>query len=515
MISPWLVAATAAWGPAADDVKPPAAATDAGSPDTEAPDAAPSPEPPLDSSQEQLGSSQEQLDRLEARMIELAAANERLREDNERLHEDNARLREEGEKLDERVESLERKQQATRRDLDGLLPLAGRLGGYLDVGAFWAAGNGSGVRPDTGHAVFPQYDGVLPDSWVLMGDPLSTQVNSRGDPADTGESLAVTFDPVDSRGKSSFIANAINLDLTSSVGKRVLLEGMVDLMPRNRDVSNPDGRFLGDYVDVKLAYVGYMVPTRRFELDLYGGKIDPVFGYEYRIQESPDRITVTPSLACRYTCGRQLGFKARAKFLPSRALVLAASLTNGSSFQEGFGFANEIDTNHFKTVAARLSYRFDVGAGLELGASGQFGAQDLQSADDVYQWQYGFDAHLDVRGVELASEVVIGEVAGATAPGEPECGSAPCLHFKAVYGLIGYRALNWLMPYVRVDWRDALHRSGASFVYESKLVRVTPGVRFELGTHVAIKAEYTINRELGPIPQFDNDVVTTSVVTKF
>ena len=54
---------------------------------------------------------------------------------------------------------------------------------------------------------------VLPDSWVLMGDPLSTQVNSRGDPADTGESLAVTFDPVDSRGKSSFIANALSLSL--------------------------------------------------------------------------------------------------------------------------------------------------------------------------------------------------------------------------------------------------------------------------------------------------------------
>jgi len=509
MTSSWLLAAAAVYGPAADDVNSAGEAPELGPPQTEAPPVVPAlgsdpPEP-----------SQEQLDRFEARLEELAASNERLREDNERLREDNERLRETGERLDERVGSLEREQQATQRRVDGLLPLSSRLGGYLDVGAFWAAGNGSGVRPDTGHVVFPQYDGVLPDSWVLMGDPLSTQVNSRGDPADTGESLAVTFDPVDSRGKSSFIANAINLDLTSSVGKHLFIEGMVDLMPRNRNVANPDGLFLGDFIDVKLAYIDYIVPTRRFELDLYAGKIDPVFGYEYRIQESPDRISVTPSLACRYTCGRPLGFKARAKFLANRALVLAASLTNGSSFQEGFGFANEIDSNHFKTVAGRLSYRFDVGAGLELGASGQFGAQDLQPADDVYQWQYGVDLHLDVRGVEFASELVIGRVDGATAPGEEACGSAPCLDFKAAYGLLGYRALNWLMPYVRVDWRDALHQSGASFVYVSKLMRVTPGVRFELGTHLAIKAEYTINRELGPIPQFANDVLSTSAVAKF
>lgn len=494
MSSPWLVAATSLCGPVADDAQAAGEAPDPEPPPIEAPDAAPAPEPAP-------AASQGQLDLLEAKLAELAADNEQLREDNERL--------------DQRVESLERKQRRTRQELDGLLPLAGRLGGYLDVGAFWAAGNGSGVRPDTGHVVFPQYDGVLPDSWVLMGDPLSTQVNSRGDPADTGDSLAVVFDPVDSRGKSSFIVNAVNLDLTSSVGKRLFMEAMVDLVPRNRDVSRADGVFLGDYVDVKLAYMNYLVPTRRFELDLYAGKIDPVFGYEYRIQESPDRITVTPSLACRYTCGRPLGLKARAKLLPSRALVLAASLTNGSSFREGFGFSNEIDTNHFKTVASRLSYRFDVGAGLELGASGELGAEDLQPADDVYQWKYGFDARLDVRGVELVSEVVIGRVDGATAPGEAECGSAPCLDFKAAYGLLGYRVLNWLMPYVRVDWRDALHRSGASFVYVSKLVRVTPGVRFDLGTHVAIKAEYTINRELGPIPQFDNDVLSTSVVAHF
>ena len=35
-----------------------------------------------------------------------------------------------------------------------------------------------------------------------------------------------------------------------------------------------------------------------------------------------------------------------------------------------------------------------------------------------------------------------------------------------------------------------------------------------LSGHIAIKAEYTVNRELGRIPQFDNDTVTTSLVAK-
>ena len=83
---------------------------------------------------------------------------------------------------------------------------------------------------------------------------------------------------------------------------------------------------------------------------------------------------------------------------------------------------------------------------------------------------------------------------------------------KGAYGQIGYRWNNWLIPYARVDWRDALHEAGASFVYISELVRATGGLRFELGTHVTIKAEYTVNRELGRIPQFPNDIFTSSMV---
>jgi hypothetical protein len=508
---PWLLAATVVgWlAPGTDTAPPPTAEPDA-APEATGPDSAsppaidttapPSPEADPPVTADTAEPDTERLQKIESKLDDLAA--------------DNTRLRKKNATLEERVQSLEEGQEQTKGQLDQLVPLSGRLGGYVDFGFFWVGGDGSGIRPDTAHVVFPEYDGVVPDSWVFMGDPLSTQINSRGDPADTSESRAILLDGVDSRGKSSFIANALNLDLTTGVGDQIVVEGMVDFIPRNRDVSSPDGVFLGDYINVKLAYVNWIVPTKRIDLDLYAGKIDTVFGYEYRIQESPDRITVTPSLLCRYTCGRPVGLKGRVKLLPNRALIFGASVANGSSFREAFAFSNETDTNHFKTAAARLSYRLPVGAGLEIGASGQFGAQDLQPADDVYQWQYGFDVHLDVRGLDLTGEFIMGKVDGATTPGDVACAIAPCLEYKAAYGLVGYHVLNWLMPYARADWRDALHQSGASFVYVSQLVRFTPGVRFDLGTHIAIKAEYTLNRELGRLRQFNNDVVTTSLVAK-
>lgn len=437
----------------------------------------------------------ERLDRLEKRLKTIERENRALREEVTTLREDQ-------DEVSERV--------------DRVMPLTGRVGGYLDVGFFYAAGDGSGTRADIGNLRFPEYAGVVPDSWVLMGDPLSTTINSRGEPADTGASRAITFDGVNSQGKSSFILNAFNLNLLAGLGKQVSIEGLIDFVPRSRNVGDSDtSRFaLGDFIDVKLGYLRWQVPVKRLDFDLFAGKIDPPFGYEYRIQESPSRTTVTPSLACRYTCGRPLGLKARFRFLPKRALIVALSVTNGSSFTENFSFSNEIDTNNFKTVMGRLSYVIPVGAGLEVGSSGSVGAQDFQPRDLVIQKQYGFDVHLEVKGVELTGEYVQGKVDGETEPGGVRCGIAPCLDFKTAYGLLAYRVLTWLMPYARVDWRKALHQNGASFVYNSNTLRITPGFRFEVGTNVIIKLEYTVNRELGRVPGIRNDVFTSSLVAR-
>jgi hypothetical protein len=422
---------------------------------------------------------------------------------------------------DARFQKLEEEDASLRDDvtslgerLDQLLPLRSRLTGYVDFGFFATGGDGAGTRVDLGNRVFPEYAGVVSGSWVFMGDPLSTAINSRGEPADTGDSRAVTFDPVDSQGHPSFIANAVNLTLFVPLSERLLLNASLDMVPRSRDVSDPTGLFVGDFVDVKLAYAEYRAPLEFVKLSLYAGKMESVLGFEYRTQDAPFRLGVTPSLICRYTCGRPLGVKARTQFL-DETLVLNVSVTNGSTFSEGFPLSDEIDSNAMKTVSGRLSYRLPLGTGFELGASGAYGAQDLQENNGIRQWHVGADAHFGSRDFDVTAEVVHGRANGRTEPGQAPCGIAPCLDYKGAYLLAGYRLTNTLMPYVRADWRDALHESGDSFVYVSKLARATGGLRYEPAPYVLFKAEYILNRELGRIPQFSNDVFTTSVIFKY
>ena len=88
-----------------------------------------------------------------------------------------------------------------------------QLSGYLDVGFFDVQGNGAGVRKDLDRH-FPEY-GDLFASWVLVGDPLSTAINSPGDVADFGDSRAIRFDPVHSQGKPSFLVNNVNLNFAA------------------------------------------------------------------------------------------------------------------------------------------------------------------------------------------------------------------------------------------------------------------------------------------------------------
>src|SRR5262245_43901209 len=118
-----------------------------------------------------------------------------------------------------------------------------------------------------------------------------------------------------------------------------------------------------------------------------------------------------------------------------------------------------------KTAGGRLSYRFPLAGGLELGASGAIGAQDNQPDSAVVQWHDGFDAQFEGGNVVAAAEFVLGRAPGSTEPGRAACDVAPCLSYRGAYGQLGYRVANWLTPYARVDWRDALHRNGASFVY--------------------------------------------------
>jgi hypothetical protein len=430
----------------------------------------------------------------------LAAAQAALTDTSQALRDDVDALRDEVDQLHAQVSALS--------------ALKGRMAGYLDVGAFWVGGDGTGFRVDNGGTIYPQYAYAAP--WVFLGDPLATAINSRGEPASTGASRAVTQDAIGSSGPTA-IVNTAALDLYAGVSDRLSVTAFIDFLPRGRAVSDPNGLFLGDYIDVKLAYAEWQPHVRGLELALQAGKFDSVVGYEYRIQEAPDRTTVTPSLLCRYVCGHPTGVKARAQLLDHR-LIVNTAITTGSNFSEGFGFADEVDHNNVPTGSVRASYRLGhSGREVEVGLSGAYGPQDQQPSAAVRQWHSGVDVHGEVGDVEFAAEGVWGAARGKTSTGSDRvpCDLATCLHYKAAYGQVAWRASNTWIPYLRADWRDALHQSGGSFVYVSKLARATVGLRLELGEAVIVKAEYTFNRELGAVPQFPDDIFTSSLVVKF
>ncbi|HWO24999.1 MAG TPA: outer membrane beta-barrel protein [Kofleriaceae bacterium] len=419
-------------------------------------------------------------------------------------------LKEQNRELREELLLLKEDLQQTDQRVDKLAPLAAKVTGYMDFGFYYVAGNGSGIRSDFGHINYPEYSYIVP-AWTFMGDPLSTAINARGEPATTGESRAITFDPIKSKGPT-FIINSLNVGLFAQVAPGTLVQAKFDLVPRSLDPSNKDRLFLADFVDVRLAYLEHRITRKWMDLALFAGKFDSVIGFEYRSQEAPARVEVTPSLICRYTCGYPLGVKARALFADG-LLGINVAVTNGTSFSELFPFYDEIDANQLKTGSARVHvapFR-----GVELGISGLYGAQDRQANDDVRQWMYAVDFHLHRHDLVLRGEFVNGRAKGETEEGMRACNLTPCLRFKGAYGLVGYRVTNILMPYARVDWRDALHRNGVSFVYISQVGRLTAGLRLNLTQNLVLKAEYTFNRELGRTPQFPDDIFTSSLVVTY
>ena len=44
------------------------------------------------------------------------------------------------------------------------------------------------------------------------------------------------------------------MQLFAGIGDTAQVNASIDFVPRARDVSNPNGLFLGDFLDVKLAY---------------------------------------------------------------------------------------------------------------------------------------------------------------------------------------------------------------------------------------------------------------------
>src|SRR6185369_15602016 len=171
---------------------------------------------------------------------------------------------------------------------------------FLDVGAFATGGNGAGIRSDLGHFYYPKYAGRIAGQWVFMGDPLATPINSLGEPADTASSREIKTDTIHSGGRPTVIVNSLGLAIGRSLSDGISMAALAELLPR------PAGSML----DVEYAEIRWR-PSTSYDLELRAGKIDSVLGVEYRSQDANKRLGVTPSLICRYTCGRPFGIEAR------------------------------------------------------------------------------------------------------------------------------------------------------------------------------------------------------------
>jgi hypothetical protein len=425
---------------------------------------------------------------------EPAAAPDRVQTLEERLNELNERIR----------ESEEARQKAVS-------PLS--WNGYVDFGFFIPLGNGGvGWVRDTGPVrQFPQYANY---SWTFLGDILSTAVNSRGEVADLGDAtglLTPRFDSINSDGAAGFILNEINLRPRFQLSDRAILRASVNFVPR----SGSDFA-LGDFVEADLGELEYLM-TADGKTSLFVGKMLPVVGIEYKDRKSDQRFGITPSLIARYTTGSQLGIKVRSKLLDDW-LILAASVTNNSSTIEMFHFYSEIDKNNDKFVNGRAAVSIPVGHlyrsddRLEIGVSGEYGAADRATDTAGKTWLAGLD--LQYLSVNFA---VKGQLLEGRSAGHPD-------PVDGVYGLhlnpSGYLELDWqLLPifgiYARAEFRDALVTLGTDRIYVTKEWRATGGFRVVVNPHIVVKGEYLHNDEYGGVNEFDNDIVTSSMVLFF
>jgi hypothetical protein len=424
------------------------------------------------------------------------------------------------ERIAELSDRIRRSEEERRRNEPPLT-----INGYADLGFFATTGNrGAGWIRDEGNDVYPEhgadwmsYPNGKPFGWTFLGDLLATTINTRGDVADLGDAPGAAgvrrFDSVNSDGAPGFIANEVNLRIGYALTDRALLRTSVNFIPR----AGSDFR-LGDYMEVDVAELEY-VATRDGNSSLFVGKMMPVFGIEYKERKSDQRFGITPSLIQRYTAGSQLGVKWRSKLL-NDFLIVAVSATNNSSGTEQFHFSAEIDRNRVrnareffasKTLNGRLAVSIPVAiTRLELGFSGQWGAQDWATDTDGKMWFVGPDFQFVASNFAVKAQGIVGR-----APGLPED-----MAWRLRLRPSGYLEVNWLATgflgfIARVENRDATVELGAERIYITKQARVTGGVRVIFNPHIVLKAEYLKNIEYGRIPAINNDVFTSALVLSY
>ena len=409
--------------------------------------------------------------------------------------------------LMERIEALEQRVEQAERTQRTREPKV-RINGSIDFGFFapQPGNQGSGViqNVDVLNRRFPALASRY--GWVFFGDLYAPMVNSRGEPADLGSLPGVQrFDSIHSGGAPGFIVNEATLLLDATLLPNLFTQVGLNFVPR----SGADFGF-GDFFNLDVAQVEW-VPFEAGHTSVFLGKFESVLGIEYRERRASQRFGITPSLIQRYTSGTPLGVKVRTKLF-DELLVVALSLTNGTSVVEPFHFYSEIDTNWAKTGSGRVSVRPPLPGEVELevGASGLYGGQDVSRLSTGAVWFFGFDARLAWRTLTVKAQWLRGFSKGS--PGE------------GVYRLElnggGYLEVNWMIiPMLGVlgrgEYRDALVSLGTERAYLTKGWRATLGVRVVVSENIVVKAEYLYNGEYGGVPFIPDNVFTSSAVFSF
>lgn len=412
--------------------------------------------------------------------------------------------------LEERVRALEAKVQPSNPSLAAPPPVQGvKTGlsvtpfGYADIGFFVPTGTGVGYVQDFGNVVFPQYAGRY--AWVFLGDILAPAVNSRGEVADLGDAPGVRrFDGIRSKGAPGFIVNEATFGIRAAFTEDLLFSAAVNFTPRTGvDFA------LGDTLDVDLVQLEW-TPFDDKRTSFFVGKMDSVIGIEYRERRATQRFGITPTLLARYTVGTPLGIKARTKLFTDDLLTVALAFTNGSSTQERFHFYDETDSNAGKTFSGRVAVRPPFWGELEVGFSGLYGPQDRARDSNDAMWFVGVDLMWNKGPVAVKGQYLRG-----FSKGKP---------LDDVYTLNlhlgGYLEVDWLITsrvgvLVRAELRDALVSLGTDRLYLTRSWRAVAGVRLTFNENVSLKAEYLKNGEYGGVPEFANDVFTSSLVLSY
>lgn len=391
------------------------------------------------------------------------------------------------------------------------------VGGYIDLGFFIPQGDGSGIVSTSNSDLMSRFGVGGNYGWVFLGDLLSTAVNSRGEVADLGSPAGAPprYDSIHSGGAPGFVANEINMTMTSGIGPSLLATASLNFTPRSgSDFS------LGDTFDADIAQLEWM-PTSSQKTSIFVGKFDSVLGIEYRERKSNQRFGITPSLIARYTTGTALGLKVRSKFGPDDLFVVAGAVTNSSFTWEQFHFYEELARHPGKMASGRASIHPPLPVDMELGLSGMYGPQDRSPNDSGKMWFWGVDYQLHLGNLDAKLQYLRGGAPGDYAnPADEVYGLK--LHGGGYLELDGM-VLPWLGLIGRMEYRDADvwlgdpnapagTAAGANRLYVTRSWRATGGLRIVFNDRVILKTEYLHNGEYGGIPQIKNDVFTSSLV---